>query len=279
MYDPSRQKLLYTEDGSNFYSLSGINNFSISSNVSIKDPFLLGGNYSSSQVDSPTQIEINIDFDLIQNNSFLKYTGSSPISFFICGGSVYGHLIKNLYLNNYSINLTPGDLPKVSTKFIAYGECILYSGAFSSTSVEPINSIEIPKLSDLIVSGTDNTTPTWINPTYYQIYSVNYSITSPRCVVYNATSNVPDIVSIKPLIINSTINSKILESAAGSSISYYNNASIAPDFFLNFYIVKKGLLYNTCFPSLNSRIISHEIKMSSNNFLELKREYLGYYGV
>jgi hypothetical protein len=279
MYDPSRQKLLYAEDGSNFYSLSGINSFSISSNVSIKDPFLLGGNHSSLQVDSPTQIEVNIDFDLIQNNSFLKYTGSSPISFFICGGSTYGHLIKNLYLNNYSINLTPGDLPKVSTKFIAYGECILYSGAFSSTTVTETNSIEIPKLGSLIISGTDTMTPTWINPTYYQVYSVNYSITSPRCIIYNATSNTPDIVSIKPLIINSVINSKILESTAASVVNYYNNPTITPDYFLNFFIIKMGTYYNTCFPSLNSRIISHEIRMSSSNFLELKREYLGYYGI
>ena len=271
MYDPYRQRLYYTQNSITYCSLSGITNISIAKNISYADSYSLGGVCSPLQVNAPTQVEINLEFDLVQRNDFLQYTGANPICFKIFNGLNHVY-VPNLYLDSYSAQFTVGSIPKVNAKFISYCGEMLHSSAPAIITENPF-AIEIPNLNSISLSGLSLFTDGILNN--QNIYSFTYSANSKRCVFYDTYLTNPDVILILPIVTSATINSKFI----GAAVNESTVSAINPTRTLNFYIVNSNTTSTGMFPITNSSLISSDFRYSSSNFLELKRDYLGYYGI
>ena len=271
MNDPYKQRLYYAQNSTNFCSLSGITNISIAKNISYADSYSLGGVCSPLQINAPTQVEINLEFDLVQRNDFLQYTGVNSICFNIFNGSNYVY-VPNLYLDSYSAQFTVGSIPKVNAKFVSYFGEIINSSAPTTIIQNPF-SIEIPNLNSICLSGLTLSTNGILNN--QNIYSFTYSANSKRCVFYDTNITNPDVILIMPIVTSATINSKFI----GAAVDESTVSTINPTRTLNFYIVNSNTTSTGIFPITNSSLISSDFRYSSSNFLELKRDYLGYYGI
>lgn len=270
MIDPNSQQFYFNKNNeTTYYPISGISNLSLSTSQSYQDPFVLGGNPSALQVNSPNQVELVIQYDLVQREQLLNFTGDSDyLNVAIYNGSIY-YTVSRFYMNQYDLQFSIGELPKVSAKFTSYGNDITNKNSITTAS-NPYQ-IDLPNLSSLFLSGTSSGVMLNNN----NIYSSQYSITTNRNAFYSVGSTSAVVCLNKPIAISMTINSKFDESAnIDNSIkpsTYPNN--------LNLYLVNSGNYSTTCYPLFNGRISSMEARLNSENFLELKREMVGYYGI
>jgi hypothetical protein len=270
MIDPNKQLFYFNKNNdTSYYPLSGINNLSLSTSQSYQDPFVLGGNPSALQVNSPNQVELVIQYDLIQREQLLGFTGDSDyLNVAIFNGSIY-YTVNKFYLNQYDVQFSIGEIPKINAKFTSYGNDI--NNQTSITTASNPYQIDLPNLCSLFLSGTSSGVMLNNN----NIYSSQYTITTNRNVFYSVGSNSAIVCLNKPINIGMTINSKFDEAA-------YIDNSIKPNTYptnLNLYLVNSGTYSTTCYPMFNGRISSMEARLNSENFLELKREMVGYYGI
>jgi hypothetical protein len=271
MNDPSLHKLYYRNNSSNYVELYGINNISLSKGTSFAEQYLLGGNYSAMQVNAPEQVDLSFDRSFIRNDDLLQYTGSSPISqIYILNGSIY-YLLNNLYLNSYSAAFSVGELPKISTKFTSYGFEMQHSLALPKNPTVQTYKYDVPKLGSIYIAGTDSNDLTGI----YNIFSFDYSIEINRQAIFSVGTKVPEVCPILPLKINFSINSKL----KNESLLINNSFSKISNKNYNFDIVVSGSQYQMNYPIRNSQLISSEISLSNINSIEVKRQFLGYYGL
>jgi hypothetical protein len=92
---------------------------------------------------------------------------------------------------------------------------------------------------------------------------------------YSVGSLIPTEVSqILPLEISTSINSKLPNSS--------KNAEMAKDIYLNytnFDIIISGTSSMFSLPFRNGKLINTSIQLASQNTIEVKNNYLGYYGL
>jgi len=271
MNDPSLHKFYYKNNSSNYIEVYGINNISLSKGTSFADQYLLGGNISSTQVNAPEQVELSFDRSFVRDDELLQYTGASPVSeVYISNGAVY-YLLYDLYLNSYSAAFSVGELPKISTKFTSYGFEIQHSLSIPKNPTAQSYVYDVPKLGSIYITGADSNDLSGI----YNIFSFDYSIEINRQPVFSIGKKTPEVCPILPLKINFSINSKLKNEALLTN----NSFSKIIDKNYNFDIVVSGSNSVMNYPIRNSQLISSEISLSNVNSVEIKRQFLGYYGL
>lgn len=269
MNDPSLQKIYY-QCGSNLLELDGVNNLSISKSTSFSDQFILGGDSSLIQVNAPEQIEISFDRSFIKNDDLFRLTGSLPIEKLYVYDSKKFYLINNLYLNTYSVGFSVGELPRISSRFTSYGETILQNSNPLLNIINSTNEYDVPKLGSISITGSSSDE---IN-NIHNIYSFDYSLEMNRQPFYTIGSSKPtEICPILPIKINFSVNSKMKDEGSIIQISsrMQNN--------LNFDVSVSGSVSTMSFPIRDAQLISSDIVLSSSNSLELRRQFIGYYGL
>lgn len=269
MNDPSLQKIYYQCDN-NLIELNGLNNLSISKSTSFSDQFILGGDSSSIQVNAPEQIEISFDRSFIENDNLLKFTGSFSMEKMYIYDSRKFYLMNNLYLNNYSAGFSVGELPKISTKFTSYGESIIQNSNPLLNIISSTNQYDVPKLGSISITGYSSSE---IN-NIHNIYSFEYSLEMNRQPFYSVGYLKPtEVCPILPIRINFSVNSKMKDEESLINISSIKQNS------LDFDISISGSTSIMSFPIRKAQLVSSDIVLSSTNTLELKRQFIGYYGL
>lgn len=269
MNDPSLQKIYY-QCNNNLIELNGVNNFSISKSTSFADQFILGGDSSAMQVNAPEQIEVSFDRSFIENDDLLRLTGSFPIEKMYVYDSKKFYLINNLYLNNYSAGFSVGELPKISTKFTSYGTSIIQNSNPLLNIINSTNQYDVPKLGSISITGYSSSE---IN-NIHNIYSFEYSLDMNRQPFYSVGSLQPtEVCPILPIKINFSVNSKMKDEQSLITISSKKQGN------LDFYISISGSVSTMSFPIKKAQLVSSDITLSSSNTLEIKRQFIGYYGL
>lgn len=269
MNDPSLHKIYYKSQSS-YKELYGVNNLSLSKTTSFSEQYLLGGHYSTTQVNAPEQVELSFDRSFINYDYLFQYTGASALSdIYIYNGAKF-YYVKDAYLNSYSAGFSVGELPKISTKFISYGSELMETSSIPSVQQENLN-YDIPKLGSIFLSGYDSDF-LFFND---KIFSFEYSIDINRQVFFSIGSKSAEVCPILPLKINFSINSKLTSEQVGMA----NSFSKSRQQNYNFHIAVTGSNSQMTFPIKNAQLISSNINLTNNNTLEFKRQFLGYYGL
>ena len=269
MNDPSLHKIYY-KSGSSYQELYGANNLSLTKSTSFVEQYLLGGLYSATQINAPEQVELSFDRSFINYDYLLQYTGTSPLSdIYVYNGSKF-YYIKDAYLNSYSAGFSVGELPRISSKFTSYGSELTETLSIPSVTTQAL-PYDIPKLGSISLSGTDSSLLTSI----HNIFSFDYSLEINRQVFFSVGSKSAEVCPILPIKINFSLNSKLKSESNSLNDSF--SKSIQKNYDFDIVISGSRSLMN--FPIRNAQLMSSEIIMSSNNTLEVKRQFLGYYGL
>lgn len=285
MTDPSLISFFYS-DGTyssanlNYKNVLGINDLSISNSISFEDSPFLGAKSIFSLPNSACQFNISFNRSFICTDPLLNYTGSYPIekSYLSCIGDNKRIVFCNLYLTNYSVGFSVGELPIINTKFISYSNLNYHNytpfGA-DLLSTEIINSsIDVPKLGGISIVGTCSNEITNL----HNIFSFDYSLEIKREPYYSIGSCFPNVQTIFPIIINFSVNSKIYDKTISNNT--WPKYQMAPNLkYYNFDISVVGSTQSTYFPIRNATLVSSEIQYQSTNSPEIKRNFIGYYGI
>lgn len=270
MIDPSKYKVYYScHNSSNFFELNGVEGASIQKNISYDQRFLLGGVDSAYSINAPEEIEVSFDRSFISCDSIFEYTGSAPVNEFrIYNGSSF-FSIKKAYLKNYSASFSVGDLPKISTNFSAYGSSVKQVEFFDGGSILS-HQLDIPKLNSISLSGIYNQSL----KEKYNIFSFTYNLTVNRQPYYSVGQKEPtEVCPILPLQIQASISSRIPNSLKKIDIPEIE------DSFSDFDIIVSGSNSNFVLPMRKSKLVSSNISIASQNTIEIKKDFLGYYGL
>jgi hypothetical protein len=289
MIDPSFYKVYYLNQDSSekkFIEVGGVENLSIDTNLSLNDPYVLGGIYSAYQINAPIQTSLSFDRSFVECDLLYSFTGSDPVNqLFIYNGNQY-YKMQCLYLQQYSAAFSVGSLPKLNNKFISYGYGVENSDFLKLDTPKLNAKIEtskcfIPRLNSISLSGDDYSNKflkvNSNNDSIHNLYSFEYRLSANRNPFYSIGSLHPDCVeSITPFQIFLTVNSK-----ASSKYKNDTQINIKNNDFLNFSIsvtgTGDGQSFNFCIQ--NAIMYSCSSEMSNQNTLQIKREFLGYYGI
>ena len=274
MIDPSNYKIYYYDSlFQNRTEIDGINNFSVEKGISFNSDFMLGGIYGPNLINAPQQINLTFDRSFMQADPLLSYTGSGFISAFefLDGNQFYK--ISNAYLLSYSAGFSVGELPKINTRFISYGGDLTQS----ETNTYPANILQmnsdIPKLNSITISGLEDGDFKKNN----NIFSIEYNININRQPFYSVGSVQPtEVGSILPLEISASINSKAAQKGKSYDLPQYftqdkNNVEF------DILISGSNGIFNL--PLRKGKLVSTDINISSQNTLEIKSNFRGYYGL
>ena len=270
MIDPSKYKVYYSCcNSSNFFELNGIESVSVQKNISHDQRFLLGGVDSAYSINAPEEVEISFDRSFINCDSIFEYTGSNPVDEFrIYNGSSF-FSIRKAYLKNYSASFSVGDLPKINTNFSSYGSSINQIEFFDGGSVSQ-HQLDIPKLNAITLSGIHNQSL----KSKYNIFSFSYNLTVNRQPYYSVGQKEPtEVCPILPLQIQASISSRIPNTLKKIDIPELE------DSFADFDIVVSGSNSNFILPMRKSKLVGSNILITSQNTIEIKKDFLGYYGL
>ena len=275
MIDPSLYKVYYLSGVSTkkLIELNGINNLSINESVSFEPSFLLGGLAASSSINSPKQIELTFDRTYTEKDPLINYTGNNFIEkLFVYNGSQY-YEISNSYLRNYSAGFSVGDLPKISTSFTSIGEDVILINNIPSFEIVKLNSeFSSVKLCSIFISGINENNTFKEN---FNIFSFDYSVNINRQPYYTVGSCRPtEINLILPLEISTSINSKLPNNSINNEIVRDKYSK-----FTNFDIIISGQYSMFPLPFRNGKLVNTSIQLASQNTVEIKNNYLGYYGL
>jgi hypothetical protein len=297
MLDSSLIAFNYSVGSNNFKKLFGINNLSISNSISYEQSYLLGGSPMIGVVNSPIEFSLSFDRSFVEKDPLLDYTGLNPISLAYisrCGGN---EKIKfqNLYLTNYSAGFSVGELPVINTKFSTYSNVNKLNSNDSFVQQNSYTS-SVPRLGSITITGNSAKEINFLN----NIYSFDYSLDIKRQPYYSIGSSAAVVETVMPITINFSVNSKVAgnrlveTSSAWPSYlceelvrlqiggSFLPSSSFevkVPIKLYDFQISVSGDGSNLLFPIKNATLTSSEIQFSSNNTPELKRNFIGYYGL
>jgi hypothetical protein len=269
MNDSSIQKFFYKKN-STLQNIEGINNLSITKNISFSDYFMLGGVESSTQINAPEQVEVSFDRTFIKMDDLFEYTGKNPISnAYIYNGEKY-YNINNLYLNTYSAAFTVGELPKINTKFTSYGSDIYENITPENTGFLENKSYDIPRLNSIFITGSSSDEIKNI----HNIFSFDYSLEINRQPYYGIGFDEPtEVCEILPIKINFSVNSKMKNEKDNLTIAKYKQNNLDFDIFVS------GVSGSMNFPIRKAQLLNFDLTMSNQNTLEIKRQFVGYYGL
>jgi hypothetical protein len=196
-----------------------------------------------------------------------------------------------LFLNNYSAAFSVGDLPKINTRFVSYGEDLIRSSDLILSESPFINyqtfsgQTLIPKLNSIYLTGYNGNdsslkylkTNLVTEEEIHNIYGFDFNLEINRIPYYSVGSKYPVEVSpIYPYKITANINSKASSKYKNDIFPEYLNT----DDYLNFRIlVSKDNLNFIDFPVTKAKMHSAAMEFSSQNTLEIKRSFVGHYGI
>lgn len=281
MIDPIFYKVYFLsgDNSKKMIEIDGVNNLNFQKTLSYSSEYGLGISDNSYLLNSPQEIQLSFERSLIQNDILLQFTGDKKIDFlYIYDGSQYYEL-KNLYMNSYSATFTVGDLPKISTSFTTYGEDInqlLELPRYNNLEIEKYSQyIDIPSIDSISISGIYD-----LNFNIkYKIYSFDYQLSIKRQQFYSVGSglNPIQVSLILPLEIKSSINAKLVKNAQNIDINKYDDfTSKNSDFDIKVSGTGSSLL---TLPIRRAKLINDSIQISSENTLEIKKDFIGYYGI
>ena len=265
--DPSQYKIHYVDASLNYKELHGINNLSLAKTTSYTDEYLLGGFFPTSSLNTPEQLELSFDRSFVGFDDLFSFTGAKQLYYahIIYGKEKYS--LKNLYLNSYSAGFSVGELPRISTKFTSYGDKLFYPEN-KLLNVNENFRYDLPKLGSILIKELESTSPTG-GIISNNVFSFDYSIEMNRQPYFSIGKKTADVSLLLPLKINLSINSKL---ALGQITSGINFPIITGENY-NFKISVSGSGYLMDFPITNSRLISSEVVLSSNNTVEIKNQF------
>jgi hypothetical protein len=272
MIDPSNYKIYYYDSlFQKRTEIDGVNNFSIEKGVSFNGDFMLGGIYGPNLINAPQQINLTFDRSYMQADPLLNYTGSESVSAFEFFDGNQFYKIANVYLISYSAGFSVGELPKINTRFVSYGGDIIQSETNACvTDVLQMNS-DVPKLNSISICGLDDFKENG------NIFSIEYNLNINRQPFYSVGSTTPtEVNSILPLEISASINTKASQKARFHELPQYFNQYKNN---IEFDISICGESGNFNLPLRKGKLISTDINMSSQNTLEIKSNFRGYYGL
>ena len=275
MIDPSLYKVYYLSGSNNekkLIQLNGINNLLINQNISFETNFLLGGIQSSSSINAPKQIEVTFDRSYMQQDPLIKFTGNNFIEKLLVSNGSQLYEVSNLYLKSYSAGFSVGDVPKINTTFVSFGEKINLINSLPYNNIYELNSeLDIPKLGSISLSGLRSQT----FKESLNIFSFDYSININRQPYYTVGSEKPtEVCPILPLEISVSINSKLPDFSKNTEMVLEKYAK-----YTEFDIIISGTNSNFSFPFRNGKLINTSIQLANQNTVEVKNNYLGYYGL
>ena len=265
---------LSTEELVRIEELKDVTNLSIQDSVNYNGCYTIGGLNNSFLITSPKNISVSFDRNFLENDFLLKFTGKSPIlDLFIYDGIQYYHL-KNLYLTDYSVNVSVGEIVNIKNSFTSYGENLLQTKCLPSNfTINTGNDfLSIPNLNSISIEGSSSQSLKNKN----NIYSLTYSSKINRQPFYSIGSLTPICVeTILPIEIS------IQEQTKNKiDFCYFKSPQVANDTcYINFYIKISGCNCDTIFPIVNAKLINSQIQFNSQNILDISNSYLGFYGL
>lgn len=280
MIDTSNNKVFFETGVGDFLEIEGISNFSINKTTSFDNPYVVGGQVSAYQVNSPTKIDISFDRSFIQKDFVFNYIQNDPLrSIYIQQDTPFCYYkISNLYLTSYSASFSVGELPKISAKFSSYYNS-LQETWFEGTQADMFTyQLDIPKLNSILITDTDDnvinsdTNSLILNQ---KITNFDFSMTMKRQPYYTIGSTTPsEVVSSFP----NDVNFSITTIRYGQDVKEFDSTmdDIKPSCNLNFNIYISGLELMK-FPITNSRLVSRENTFQSSSFMSIRKNYIGYY--
>ena len=285
MIDPSLVSFFYSDctysnTCLNYKNLLGINNLSISNSVSFEDPSLLGSNLLSIP-NSACQFNVSFDRSFICSDPLLNYTGLSPIKDSYISSKSSRMYFNDLYLTNYSAGFSVGELPIINTKFTSFSEKNEYDriSPFFNPFEIVNSSTDVPRLGSITISGEIARNLIMQNG-QNGIFSFDYSLEIKRQPYYSIGTYSACVSTVMPIVINFSVNSKILnQDYSIDNWPKYKLNTLTFNKFYDFDISVVTQNTNTSFPIRNATLVSTEVQYASTNFPELKRTFIGYYGI
>jgi hypothetical protein len=276
MIDPSSYKIYYLSGSiasGSLIELDGVNNFTIQKQISFDNFTAVGGMQTPYSINSPQQIEISFDRSYMQKDPLIEFTGTNPIPYFYVYDTNRFYSIPNSYLMSYSSAFSVGDLPRISTRFMSFGEDISQVNILPNLSINKLSdTLDLPKLNSISISGLYNSN----FKKDFNIFSFDYSLSMNRQPFYSVGSTAPTEVSlILPNRIDSSINFKLSKSALSVDLADYQKINNK----IEFDIKISGTGSSFSFPFRNGRLIANEIKLASQNTAELNSKFEGFYGI
>jgi hypothetical protein len=275
MIDTSFSKFYYLSGNVNdgkFIDLDGVENLNITESTSFTKNYILGGIDSSALINSPIQIEISFDRSFIQKDFLFSFTGENPISKINFYNGYKYYELNDLYLNSYSANFTVGDLPKIGTKWTSYGNRLLEMNSLTLNNNVPIQTIsltqDIPKINSISISGNYGGIKD-----FNTIYSFDYSVSINRQPYFSiGSTSAKEVCPILPLEISMTISSRVSASQKDQKIDPLSEE-------LSFDILVSGVEGIMNFPIRKVKQVSEDVSMVSRSIVEIKRNFIGSYGL
>jgi hypothetical protein len=277
MIDSSFNKIYLLDEyiTNSYVQIEGITNFDASSSISYENTHMLGGVQGATMVNAPYDVAVNIERSFIQKDFIFNYTGINPIKCaYIDNGTNY-FTLKNLYLTSYTAAFSVGDLPKISSKFTAFSQFPKQQNSFTEAQTKTTQALNIPKLCSMFLSGS-NDAANFVLKNNMNIYGFEYSLNIKRQPYYNiGSSSVSEVCPILPIEMSFSVSSKI-KNESDLSLSK-SILSIYPD-IINFDMLITGSEIIK-FPIRNAKITSINKTIQAGNIMDVKTNFMGYYGI
>lgn len=294
MNDPKVHKLYYFSGFDNvgkFVEINGVNNLSVETTISFAENHSLGGSDLSNQINAPDLINISFDRSLVENDPFFQFTGKDPIkNVFIYNGLQYLKL-DNIYLKSYSASFSVGSFPKVSTTFVSYSEGIKQVSELSIQDCQFANYATyngnpfIPKMNAISITGYNGNDSSlkfikkniFTDEDIHNIYAFNLSVEINRIPYYSIGCILPvEVSQILPLQMCVSIDSKASSKYKDDLFpAYFSQSEDYLNFSLQICDSDKLIKY----PITKAKLNSSSIEYSSSSVLNIRRNFIGHYGI
>jgi hypothetical protein len=281
MIDSSFNKI-YLKCSSSYIAADGITNFNISSSISYENTHMLGGVQGPLMVNAPYDISIDIQKGYMEKEIIKSFTGTSPMECIVVYNGSNFFSVRNAYLTNYTAAFSVGDLPKINSKFTAFSQFVKKESSLSF----PVVDCEtfVTRLGSICLSGLNSDANTnFILKNNKNIYGFEYSLNIKRQPYYNIGSNsVVEVCPILPIEISFSMNSKVKNEAdlmAERSIISMYPSSLNFSALITCLSPQNSVVIRDDFLVRNAKITSIEQSIGPNNIMDVKTNFVGYYGI
>lgn len=247
----------------NGYQLSGIDSVSVNISSPLENTLTLGTDFGYN-LNTPSQGEITLQRSLLYQDPILNFTGNSPLS----GNFLYNnknYTFTSGFLNNYSIDCSVGDIPRISCTIGVYGEL---KEKFYTPIVLAHPSIFIPSPKSISISG-DNTNTN-------RVKSFSYELSINRKPIYSLDSaKYPDdVVFISPINLTASLVLDVFDFTPDDYQSFLSSTEKK-----NYNVIITDRASNTILLNLNLpniQLVGQNLASTSENALTITNNYLGY---
>lgn len=222
----------------------------------------LGSNNGLTTISAATQQKLSVVRNLIYNDPFLSYTGSSNIN----GGINYQNKTYKFdsgYLDEYMVSCAVGSIPKVTANITIYDEMKTGANFASSTSFP---TILIPNQGSILATCDNSTTN--------RIVGFDYAIKRYRKPIYTIGSIFPsEIISFPVLEYVSSVQIDVDDAFLQSGLSFLRNRENKS---ISFIINGRdgSLVQSLSIP--NASLVGESLSSNSEGGIKLTLNYIGH---